>query len=143
MAYSYDRTTGTKTAGTKTRLLSLIVGKALEGRRLNALIDAFTEELEEEYEEDYDAPEDPMSPRYLKQIGVMLEPEAEKVARKLYIQAYKRGFPQASNPLETWEWPDHLPRKIPRKVAEAIGMAMGTRDARDAVALQGMARGHR
>jgi len=134
MVYSYDRSIIASTTG---RLLGLIVDKVIEDRNPKALIEAYTEEVIDDFEEEEGDHADPGSDRFYRDLGFLKENDAEKVAQKIYVKAYRRVF-RDSHPLEGWEWPGYnydLPNWIHRKIAEAIGLALGGRDGRDAQAL--------
>lgn len=135
MTYSYDRR-----ARQDTRLLGLIIDKVLADRSPKALIEAYNDEAEEDFIESLpNEHAEPHSDRYYHDIGLLKEREAERVARDMYVRVYKKHAPRTSDPMEVWEWPDHMPIWIHRKVAEAIGMALGGRDAREANTLREMA----
>ena len=143
---SYDRRP--KTASHATDILGLIVRKALDGRRIDTLIDAYVDEVTEDWEdENGPVPQSGVSEHKEWQqstLGMLFPPdEAEAAFKAIYVPLYRRLVRGASEheALSVMEMPDAFyQRPVPKAVVREVALASARRDAAEARALYERAR---
>lgn len=143
--YSYDRRTKTASAAS---ILKLIVDKALDGRSVDSLVNAYIDDAVEAWEDDNGAAPSFETTREhdawrRETFGIIADAlDIEKAFEAVYIPLYRKlTGASAQSAREVMELPDGLPRVVvPKAVLDAVAVAQARRDAAEANALRDLAR---